>query len=106
MAEETPKNLEEELEKAMAINTNLKKANAALRRKVKKLEALLAPVPDEVEAILSRPCINCGATGRTSYDKNAKPDEDKIVRPFECSACGHRWSAADEEAPFRARLKK
>lgn len=73
----------------------IKKLKSNLRATKKKLKAALdelgQEVSDEVADILKRSCINCGATGRTTHKAGV----------YTCASCGHNWTAAEEDAPFR-----
>lgn len=61
---------------------------------IAKLESEKAEeVSDEITAVLDRSCINCGNSGRTSYDAETKL--------FSCAFCKHTWVIAEERAPFR-----
>ncbi len=50
---------------------------------------------DEIQAIEARRCINCGYSGRVSYDGETEK--------FTCAACNHSWGMAEEQSPHRKR---
>ena len=57
-----------------------------------RLKAIIEPVlPPSLAPGPRTRCINCGETGRTTW----------TAQGFHCSACGHTWSIADEQSPFR-----
>ena len=61
---------------------------------IEKLEAKFAKeVSDDVTKVLDRNCINCGMSGRTTYD--AKSEQ------FTCASCNYQWTMEAEQAPFR-----
>ncbi len=61
---------------------------------IAKLESEKAEeVSDEIAAVLARSCINCGNSGRTSYDAETER--------FACAFCKYTWAIAEEQAPFR-----
>ncbi|MCK4958410.1 MAG: hypothetical protein KAT00_03400 [Planctomycetes bacterium] len=61
---------------------------------IKKLEAkFVKEVSDDITKVLDRNCINCGMSGRTTYD--AKSER------FTCAFCNYQWAMEAEQAPFR-----
>lgn len=71
-------------------------ASAALEAQVAKWEARYAQeTSDEIKAITSRRCINCGNPGRVSYDGETEK--------FTCASCKYSWEIAEEQSPHRKR---
>jgi len=48
---------------------------------------------DEINTVISRRCINCGNSGRTTYDAESER--------FTCAFCKYSWAMEAETYPFR-----
>ena len=90
----TKAELEEQI--AALIDELVQKQEVIERRdaRIEKLEAKFAKeVSDDVAKVLDRSCINCGTSGRTTYDAESEQ--------FACASCKYRWTMEAERAPFR-----
>lgn len=93
--------LVDELAQKQASHDTLQEETSILAEGIEERDTIIAKlesekaeeVSDEIAAILDRSCINCGNSGRTSYDA-----ETGVIS---CAFCKHTWTTAEEQAPFR-----
>jgi hypothetical protein len=62
-------------------------------------ETLLAPAPKSATEWKPGSCLNCGET---------TTDAVQVIAPerYRCTRCGHTWTLADEQAPFRRMARR